>query len=139
VNIRSNYRKILNYIQTDPRFRAVEKDIDKFHYFEEYMLELDRKEKQKFQERKQLLMDDFKSLLERRHKEGQITPKTLWRKLQPQLQGLPQYENLDKYDRLFTWDLFMRELIEKEDKEQLIEKEKYKKLEKKYKSYYWVS
>jgi pre-mRNA-processing factor 40 len=137
INTYSTYKKILPIIQHDPRFLAVERESDRLEYFDDYIIDLYKKEKRTAEEMRNTQKDSFRKLLENRARIGKITTKTFWRDIADDFRGMPAYENLEKVDRLDVWLTFMRDFEIREEELKMREKHKKKKLEQKNRSIFW--
>eukprot|EP01080_Neovahlkampfia_damariscottae_P007606 gene7606-11929_t len=137
ISTNSTYKKILPMIEDDRRFLAVEREIDRLEYFDDFIIDLYKREKRTIEEMKSTQKSSFRKLLESRARAGKITTKTVWSDIYDDFRGMPVYENLEKLDRLDVWLKFIRDFEIREDEIKMKEKHKKKKKEQKHRSIFW--
>lgn len=137
ITTKSSYRKIVPFIQNDPRFKAVEKDSERLDFFDDFIFELDQKERRIKEETKYIDMQLLRKLLEQKAYEKQITETSLWKNVKEMLVGYSVFDNLDDLGRLQVWDEFIRDLTLKEDEKREKERKKKKKIERRVKQAFW--
>lgn len=139
ITFKSTYRKILPLIENDPRFKAIESEDLRMDLFDEYLYELEKKERKASESLRKESMDNFRKLLEKKAEEGEINYKSVWRKVYEKLKGNPAFEKVDKVDRMVVWDNFIRDLQRQEEEQRAKDRIKKKKQEKKNRAAFWVS
>jgi len=97
-------------LEKDPRFAMIEDDLYREELFEDFVYEIEKKEKDEFRELKKINIQKFKQMLE----ESSITVKTQWRRFKDQYGDDPRYRALDKLDRLNLFEEYVRNLEKKD-------------------------
>jgi len=110
INSRSTWRKLVGILEKDPRFAMIEDDLYREELFEDFVYEIEKKEKDEFRELKKINIQKFKQMLE----ESSITVKTQWRRFKDQYGDDPRYRALDKLDRLNLFEEYVRNLEKKD-------------------------
>jgi pre-mRNA-processing factor 40 len=89
--------KALALFEDDPRFQAVDKDREREELFEDYLVDLERKEREKAREERKKNLSEYRTFLESC---DFIKANTQWRKVQDRLEDDERCSRLDKLDRL---------------------------------------
>lgn len=116
---RTRYGRVVQLFEGDPRWQALEDELEREELYEEYSLSLERKEKIERGARRKERMGAFKALLDERH----VGVRAQWRKVQQQLEDEPAFRALEKIDRLSVFEEHIRELEAKAEQEKQREKE----------------
>lgn len=132
---RASYRSVVPLIEHDARFVALERDDDRLDCFEDYIYDLEKRQRKDQQEKRRVLMEKYKHLLQQKVEEGVINFATVWRKVQDKIEF---DKELDKVDRMIVWDHFMRDLTRQEEERLLRERDKKKKQERNIRKQFWV-
>ncbi|XP_044475954.1 pre-mRNA-processing protein 40A-like [Mangifera indica] len=129
----TKWSKAVTMFENDERFKAVERVRDREDLFDNYMVELKRKEKEKAAEdhrqniaeyRKFLVSCDF------------IKVNSQWRKVQDRLEDDERCSCLEKIDRLLIFQDYIRDLEKEEDEQKKIQKEQLRRTERKNRDAY---
>nr|PNR31101.1 hypothetical protein PHYPA_027417 [Physcomitrium patens] len=123
------WSKALSMFEDDPRFLAVEKDREREELFEDYMIDLERKEREKAREERKKHISEYRSFLESC---DFIKANTQWRKVQDRLEDDERCSRLDKLDRLEVFQEYIRELEKEEEEEKRKQKEQLRRKERKH-------
>ncbi|KAL2612236.1 hypothetical protein R1flu_023928 [Riccia fluitans] len=89
--------KALTLFENDPRFQAVDKDGEREELYEDYLVDLERKEREKAREERKKNLAEYRAFLESC---DFIKANTQWRKGQDKLEDDERCSRLDKIDRL---------------------------------------
>ncbi|GAB2228280.1 hypothetical protein Droror1_Dr00010111 [Drosera rotundifolia] len=122
------WSKAMTLFEEDDRFKAVEKPRDREELFENYIVELQKKEKVKAQEEYRKNREDFRKFLESC---DSIKVTTLWRKVQDQLEDDVSCSRLEKIDRLEIFQDYIRDLEKEEEEQKKTHKELLRRTERK--------
>eukprot|EP00026_Physarum_polycephalum_P003013 Phypoly_transcript_03022.p1 GENE.Phypoly_transcript_03022~~Phypoly_transcript_03022.p1 ORF type:complete len:847 (+),score=257.26 Phypoly_transcript_03022:49-2589(+) len=122
INSKTTWRKAQAAIEGDPRYTAVDEK-DRELLFEEFLYEMERREREDAAQARKDAMLKFKKLLEAN---TSVTVKTQWRKLKDQLADDPTFKALDKLDSLTVFEDHMTDLEHKEEDEARMERERQK-------------
>eukprot|EP01004_Peranema_trichophorum_P002123 NODE_1294_length_2025_cov_84.735542_g1095_i0.p1 GENE.NODE_1294_length_2025_cov_84.735542_g1095_i0~~NODE_1294_length_2025_cov_84.735542_g1095_i0.p1 ORF type:complete len:641 (-),score=177.97 NODE_1294_length_2025_cov_84.735542_g1095_i0:39-1961(-) len=125
---RMSFKKALNYIERDPRFEKVQPERERENLYEDYIVELEKKLKDKAKETRREHMAAFRQLLE---ETKSININSQWKKVQELLDEDPRYQMLDKQDRHIVFEDYIREMERREEEEKIKEREEKKKQERK--------
>jgi len=123
INSRSTWRKLAGILEKDPRFAMIEDDLYREELFEDFVYEIEKKEKEEYKEQKRLGIQKFKQMLE----ESSITVKTQWRRFKDQYGDDQRYRALEKLDRLNLFEEYVRNLEKKDADEKKIRERENKK------------
>eukprot|EP00960_Hanusia_phi_P018852 555010-Hanusia_phi.AAC.2 len=118
----SRFRDIQDRLSKDPRFNKVESERERVELFEDHILELEKKEKEKLKAARSDNLANFRALLS---EVPELTSKMRWIDVKSLIKDDPRYlalEGDDKY-RLDAFDEYMSELATKEAEEKEIQKE----------------
>jgi pre-mRNA-processing factor 40 len=91
------WSKALALFEDDRRFQAVDKDREREELFEDYLVDLERKEREKAREERKKNLSEYRTFLESC---DFIKANTQWRKVQDRLEDDERCSRLDKLDRL---------------------------------------
>ncbi|XP_062212478.1 pre-mRNA-processing protein 40A-like [Phragmites australis] len=124
----TRWSKAILMFEDAERFKAVERPREREDLFENYVVELHKKEKAKAAEEHKRHVAEYRAFLESC---DFIKATTQWRKVQERLEDDERCSRLEKIDRLDIFQEYIRHL-EKEDEEQKrIQKEQARKRERK--------
>ncbi|KAK0576564.1 hypothetical protein LWI29_019706 [Acer saccharum] len=124
----TKWSKAVSMFENDERFKAVERVRDKEDLFDNYMVELERKEKEKATE------DHRRNIAEYRKFLGScdfIKVNSQWRKVQDRLEDDEKCLRLEKIDRLIIFQDYIRDLEKEEDEQKKIQKDQLRRTERK--------
>ncbi|XP_074279209.1 pre-mRNA-processing protein 40A isoform X2 [Silene latifolia] len=122
------WSKAITIFEDDERFEAVEKPKDRQELFENYLVELEKKEKQKAEEEYRHNREEYWKFLETC---DFIEVNCLWRKVQDRLEDDERCSRLDKIDRLEIFQDYMRFLEKEEEEQKKLQKEQLRRAERK--------
>ncbi|XP_024527383.1 pre-mRNA-processing protein 40A isoform X2 [Selaginella moellendorffii] len=122
------WSKVVSLFESDPRFHAVDKEREREDLFDDYLLDLERKERDKAREEKKKSRADFRSYLESC---DFIKVNSHWRKIQDKLDDDERWSRLDKMDRLEVFQEYIRDLEKEEEEEKKMQKEQIRRKERK--------
>eukprot|EP00771_Trimastix_marina_P001734 gnl/Trimastix_PCT/2826.p1 GENE.gnl/Trimastix_PCT/2826~~gnl/Trimastix_PCT/2826.p1 ORF type:complete len:600 (+),score=244.69 gnl/Trimastix_PCT/2826:191-1801(+) len=123
----TRYHKVQQMLEEDSRFHAVEDDAQREELFEEYLVDLKKKEKENARQRRKENMAKFRELLE----ETDIDLRSQWKRIQPLIEDDPRYTALEKIDRLQVWEDYMRDLERQEAEKREKQREAQRRAQKK--------
>ncbi|KAG6699086.1 hypothetical protein I3842_08G052900 [Carya illinoinensis] len=124
----TRWSKAVSMFENDERFKAVERTRDREDLFESYMVELERKEKEKAAEEHRWNVAEYRKFLESCNL---IKAHTQWRKVQDRLEDDERCSRLEKLDRLLIFQDYIRDLEKEEEEQKKIQKEQLKRAERK--------
>ncbi|KAH9623756.1 hypothetical protein KSS87_023311 [Heliosperma pusillum] len=122
------WSKAITIFEDDERFEAVEKLKDRQELFENYLVELEKMEKQKAEEEYRHNREEYWKFLESC---DFIEVNCLWRKVQDRLEDDERCSRLDKIDRLEIFQDYMRFLEKEEEEQKKLQKEQLRRAERK--------
>ncbi|XP_050215315.1 pre-mRNA-processing protein 40A isoform X2 [Mercurialis annua] len=122
------WSKAISLFETDERFKAVEKARDREDLFDNYVVELERKEREKAAEDHRQHVTEFKTFLESC---DFIKVNSQWRKVQDRLEDDERCLRLEKLDRLLVFQDYIRDLEKEEEEQKKIQKEQLRRTERK--------
>lgn len=122
------WREAVSMFENDERFTAVERPRDREDLFDGYILELEKKEKAKAQEEHKRNVMEFRQFLESC---DFIKVNSQWRKVQDRLEDDERCLRLEKIQRLFVFQEYIRDLEKEEEEERKIQKERLRRAERK--------
>ncbi|KAL8165977.1 hypothetical protein V2J09_007476, partial [Rumex salicifolius] len=125
----TKWSKAITMFEDDERFKAVERARDREDLFENYMVDLQKKEKVKAQEEYRQNRDEYRKYLESC---DFIKVNSQWRKVQDLLEDDDRCARLEKIDRLEIFQDYIRELEKEEEEQKRIQKEKLWRTERKH-------
>ncbi|KAK4559903.1 hypothetical protein RGQ29_008904 [Quercus rubra] len=124
----TRWSKAVNMFENDERFKAVERTRDREDLFESYMVELERKEKEKAVEDHRQNVAEYRKFLESC---DFIKVNSHWRKVQDRLEDDERCSRLEKLDRLLIFEDYIRDLEKEEEEQKKIQKEQLRRAERK--------
>lgn len=124
----TRWSKAATMFENDERFKAVERTRDKEDLFESYIVELERKEKEKAAEEHRRNAAEFRKFLESC---DFIKVNSQWRKVQDRLEDDERCLRLEKLDRLLIFQDYIRDLEKEEEEQKKIQKEQLRRAERK--------
>uniref|UniRef100_A0A7N2N8C4 FF domain-containing protein n=1 Tax=Quercus lobata TaxID=97700 RepID=A0A7N2N8C4_QUELO len=124
----TRWSKAVSMFENDERFKAVERTRDREDLFESYMVELERKEKEKAVEDHRQNVAEYRKFLESC---DFIKVNSHWRKVQDRLEDDERCSRLEKLDRLLIFEDYIRDLEKDEEEQKKIQKEQLRRAERK--------
>ncbi|KAJ8773273.1 hypothetical protein K2173_028450 [Erythroxylum novogranatense] len=122
------WSKAVSLFENDERFKSVEKARDREDLFDNYIVELERKEKEKAAEDHKHHVAEYRKFLESC---DFIKVNSQWRKIQDRLEDDERCLHLEKLDRLLVYQDYIRDLEREEEEQKKIHKEKLRRAERK--------
>ncbi|XP_021850029.1 pre-mRNA-processing protein 40A isoform X3 [Spinacia oleracea] len=122
------WSKAVTMFEDDERFKAVEKPKDRQELFDNYLVELQKKEKEKADEEYRRNREDYWTFLESC---DFIEANSLWRKVQDRLEDDERCSRLEKIDRLEIFQDYIRFLEKGEEEQKKLQKEQLRRAERK--------
>ncbi|KAL5780053.1 hypothetical protein ACOSQ2_010790 [Xanthoceras sorbifolium] len=124
----TKWSKAVSMFENDERFKAVERVRDREDLFDNYMVELERKEKEKAAEEHRNNIAEYKKFLESCEF---IKVNSQWRKVQDRLEDDERCSRLEKIDRLIIFQDYIRDLEKEEEEQKKIQKDQLRRTERK--------
>ncbi|KAF3447471.1 hypothetical protein FNV43_RR12657 [Rhamnella rubrinervis] len=124
----TRWSKAATMFENDERFKAVERPRDREDLFESYIVELERKEKEKAAEEHRRNIAEYRKFLESC---DFIKVNSQWRKVQDRLEDDERCLRLEKLDRLLIFQDYIRDLEKEEEEQKKIQKEHLRRVERK--------
>ncbi|KAI3972783.1 hypothetical protein MKX01_019441 [Papaver californicum] len=124
----TRWPKAMTMFEDDERYKAVDRARDREDIFENFTLDLQKKEKAKAQEEHKRNIMEYKQFLESC---DFIKPSSQWRKVQDRLEDDERCSRLEKVDRLDIFQEYIRELEKEEEEQKKIQKEQLRRAERK--------
>lgn len=122
------WSKAITMFGHDERFNAVERSKEREDLFENYLVELQKKEKAKAAEEHKRRIAEYREFLESC---DFIKANTQWRKVQDRLEDDERCARLEKIDRLDVFQDYIRHLEKEEEEQKRIQKEQLRRQERK--------
>ncbi|GAB4839275.1 hypothetical protein Ancab_028802 [Ancistrocladus abbreviatus] len=122
------WSKAITMFEEDERFKAVERTRDREELFENYLVELQKKEKVKAQEEYRRNREEYRKFLESC---DFIKVTSQWRKVQDLLEDDERCSRLEKIDRLEIFQDYIRDLEKEEEEQKKAQKEQLRRVERK--------
>ncbi|KAI3736513.1 hypothetical protein L2E82_26320 [Cichorium intybus] len=122
------WSKAMVMFEDDERYKAVDRASDREDLFQNYLVDLQKKERAKAQEEQRQYRSEYRQFLETC---GLIKVDTQWRKVQDRLEDDERCSRLEKIDRLEIFQEYIRDLEKEEDEQRKIKKEHIKRVERK--------
>ncbi|XP_076893144.1 pre-mRNA-processing protein 40A-like [Bidens hawaiensis] len=122
------WSKAMALFEDDERYKAVDRPADREDLFQNYLVDLQKKERAKAQEEQRQYRSEYRQFLETC---GLIKVDTQWRKVQDRLEDDERCSRLEKIDRLEIFQEYIRDLEKEEDEQRKIKKEHIKRVERK--------
>ncbi|KAI3672700.1 hypothetical protein L6452_38797 [Arctium lappa] len=120
------WSKAIALIEDDKRYKAVERPADREDLFQNYLVDLKKKEREKAQEEQHQNRLEYKHFLESC---GLINVNTQWRKVKDRLEDDERCSRLEKIDRLEIFQEYIRDLEKEEEEKRKLKKEQIKTVE----------
>ncbi|CAL5064829.1 unnamed protein product [Urochloa decumbens] len=124
----TRWSKAILMFEDDERFKAVERPREREDLFENYLLELHKKEKAKAIEEHKRHIAEYRAFLESC---DFIKAASQWRKVQERLEDDERCSRLEKIDRLHIFQEYIRHLEREEEEQKRIQKEQVRRQERK--------
>ncbi|KQK17847.1 pre-mRNA-processing protein 40A [Brachypodium distachyon] len=124
----TRWSKAITMFEDDERFNAVERPREREDLFENYLVELQKKEKAKAAEEHKRHVAEYRAFLESC---DFIKASTQWRKVQDRLEDDERCSRLEKIDRLDVFQEYIRDLEKEEEEQKRIQKEHTRRQERK--------
>ncbi|XP_010273523.1 PREDICTED: pre-mRNA-processing protein 40A [Nelumbo nucifera] len=124
----TRWSKAISMFEDDERFKAVERPRDREDLFENYLVELQKKERAKAQEEHKRNIMEYRQFLESC---DFIKANSQWRKVQDRLEDDERCSRLEKIDRLEIFQEYIRDLEKEEEEQRKIQKEQLRRAERK--------
>ncbi|GLT41219.1 hypothetical protein SLA2020_153000 [Shorea laevis] len=122
------WSKAQSLFENDERFMAVERPRDREDLYKNYIVELERKEKEKAAEEHRRYVADYRKFLESC---DFIKVNSQWRKVQDRLEDDERCSRLEKIDRLLVYQDYIHDLEKEEEEKKKIQKEQLRRAERK--------
>ncbi|KAJ4953294.1 hypothetical protein NE237_030126 [Protea cynaroides] len=124
----TRWSKAISMFEDDERFKAVERARDREDLFQNYLVELQKKERVKAQEEHKRNIMEYRQFLESC---DFIKANSQWRKVQDRLEDDERCSRLEKIDRLEIFQEYIRDLEKEEEEHKKIQKEQQRRAERK--------
>ncbi|XVF01408.1 hypothetical protein REPUB_Repub04eG0086800 [Reevesia pubescens] len=124
----TRWSKAVTMFEDDERYKAVERDKDRKDLFENYVDELEKKERARAQEQHKWNIMEYRQFLESC---DFIKANSQWRKVQDRLETDERCSRLEKIDRLKIFQEYIHDLEREEEEQRKIQKEELRKAERK--------
>ncbi|KAL6626892.1 hypothetical protein ACP70R_030618 [Stipagrostis hirtigluma subsp. patula] len=124
----TRWSKAILMFEDDERFKAVERPREREDLFENYLVELHKKEKAKAAEEHKRHVAEYRAFLESC---DFIKATTQWRKVQERLEDDERCSRLEKIDRLDIFQEYIRHLEKEEEEQKRIQKDQVRRQERK--------
>ncbi|KAJ6344836.1 hypothetical protein OIU76_006382 [Salix suchowensis] len=122
------WSKATSLFENDERYKALERPRDREDLFDSYIVELERKEKEKAAEDRRRNVAEYRKFLESC---DFIKASSQWRKIQDRLEDDERCLCLEKLDRLLIFQDYIRDLEKEEEEQKKIHKEQLRRAERK--------
>ncbi|XP_057863573.2 pre-mRNA-processing protein 40A isoform X2 [Cryptomeria japonica] len=122
----TRWSKVISLFENDPRFHAIERGREREELFENYLLDLQRKEKDKAREQRKRNLSEYREFLASC---DFIKGNTQWRKVHDRLEKDQRCYQIDPIDRLEVFQEYVHELENKEEEERRVKKEQLRRKE----------
>ncbi|RXH72903.1 hypothetical protein DVH24_012587 [Malus domestica] len=124
----TRWSKAVSMFENDERFKAVERGRDREDLYESYIVELERKEKEKAAEDHKQNIVEYRKYLESC---DFIKVNSQWRKVQDRLEDDERCLRLEKLARLLIFQDYIRDLEKVEEEQKKLQKEQLRRVERK--------
>ncbi|CAN6682305.1 unnamed protein product [Malus baccata var. baccata] len=124
----TRWSKAVSMFENDERFKAVERGRDREDLYESYVVELERKEKEKAAEDHKQNIVEYRKYLESC---DFIKVNSQWRKVQDRLEDDERCLRLEKLARLLIFQDYIRDLEKVEEEQKKLQKEQLRRVERK--------
>eukprot|EP01018_Ginkgo_biloba_P017493 Gb_14217 [translate_table: standard] len=122
----TRWSKAVALFDNDQRFHAVERGREREELFEDYLVDLERKERDRAREQRKKNITEYRVFLESC---DFIKANTQWRKVQDRLEKDKRCSQLEHIDRLEIFQEYVRKLENEEEEERRIQKEQLRRKE----------
>ncbi|XP_012450388.1 pre-mRNA-processing protein 40A isoform X1 [Gossypium raimondii] len=122
------WSKAQSLFENDERFKAVERARDREDLFENYIVDLERKEREYAAEEKRRNIAEYRKFLESC---DFIKANSQWRKVQDRLEDDERCSRLEKIDRLLIFQDYIHDLEKEEEEKKKMQKEQLRRAERK--------
>ncbi|XP_021284433.1 pre-mRNA-processing protein 40A [Herrania umbratica] len=122
------WSKAQSLFENDERFKAVERARDREDLFENYIVELERKERENAADEKRRNIAEYRKFLESC---DFIKANSQWRKVQDRLEDDERCSRLEKIDRLVIFQDYIHDLEKEEEEKKRMQKEQLRRAERK--------
>ncbi|XP_057527372.1 pre-mRNA-processing protein 40A-like isoform X1 [Amaranthus tricolor] len=122
----TRWGKVVNMFGNDERFEAIERVRDREDIYEEFVADLEKKERAKAEEERQHNMFEYRKFLESC---DFIKATSQWRRVKDRLEGDQRCSRLDKMDQLKIFQEYVCDLEKEEEEQHRIQKEETRKAE----------
>lgn len=119
IDVGSTYRKAMNIFDRDPRWKAVEKEQHREDLFDDFVWELETKQREDERNNRERNIKAYHQLLD----ENVANASTQWRKFKEDAKDDPRFQALDKLDRLMMFEHRIRASEHSEAEEKRKERE----------------
>jgi pre-mRNA-processing factor 40 len=129
IDHKARLRDVTKELSKDPRFKAVESERERSELFEDYVMKLEKKEKERL---KSARTENLKAFVELLEQTPDLTSKSRWSEVKALIKDDERYlalEGDDKY-RLGAFDDYMQTLARKEAEEKELARERRRQAEK---------
>ncbi|XWS21317.1 hypothetical protein CRYUN_Cryun30bG0045300 [Craigia yunnanensis] len=123
------WSKAQSLFENDERFKAVERARDREDLFENYIVDLERKERENAAEEKRQNIAEYRKFLESC---DFIKANSQWRKVQDRLEDDERCSCLEKIDRLLIFQDYIHDLEKEEEEKKKMQKEQLRRAERKH-------
>ncbi|KAM7280653.1 hypothetical protein ACFE04_007787 [Oxalis oulophora] len=128
LTISTKWSKAASIFENDERFKAIERVREREELFDNYMVELGKKEKEKEAEERRRNIAEYRKFLESC---DFIKANSSWRKVQDRLEVDERCLCIEKIDRVHIFHDYIRDLEKEEEEQQKIQKDQLRKAERK--------
>ncbi|XVE95059.1 hypothetical protein REPUB_Repub02eG0063900 [Reevesia pubescens] len=122
------WSKAQSLFENDEQFKAVERARDREDLFENYIVDLERKERENAAEAKRRNIAEYRKFLESC---DFIKANSQWRKVQDRLEDDERCSRLEKIDRLLIFQDYIHDLEKEEEEKKKMQKEQLRRTERK--------
>ncbi|XWS24079.1 hypothetical protein CRYUN_Cryun28dG0070100 [Craigia yunnanensis] len=122
------WSKAQSLFENDERFKAVERARDREDLFENYIVDLERKERENAAEEKRRNIAEYRKFMESC---DFIKANSQWRKVQDRLEDDERCSRLEKIDRLLIFQDYIHVLEKEEEEKKKMQKEQLRRAERK--------
>jgi hypothetical protein len=124
----TRWSKVISLFENDPRFHAIERGREREELFENYLLDLQRKERDKAREQWKRNLSEYREFLASC---DFIKAQCQWRKVHDRLEKDQRCYQIDPIDQVEVFEDYVRELETKEKEEKRIKRERLRLQERK--------
>jgi len=110
ITINSTYRKVASLLEKDERFQAIESDGEREELFEEYVFQLEKKQREDAKAVRRENMKKFKEIFETH---PLVNVRSRWRDIKDTFKNDATYKALERIDRLKVFEDHIRTLEKK--------------------------